>query len=227
MLVGTVLSLAGAFYAELLARHFDFVWIDLEHAALGVTEMQDAVIGVQAAAASALVRVPPDVPFSPILDAGADGIVMPRVRSAHDAQEIVRRLRHAPEGTRGYGPRRLAVFPRTEPPACVLQIEDLAGVHASGEIARVAGVDALVIGLADLSFELGEPLTLDAPRLRSAVDEVRSAAAAGGVRFGIAGLTADDAAGAAADIVVVSSDVRLVDGALAAVARTARAGTST
>jgi 4-hydroxy-2-oxoheptanedioate aldolase len=224
MLLGTVLSLAGAFYAELLARHFDFVWIDAEHAALGPSEVQDAVIGVQAAGATAFVRVPAEAPFSPVLDAGADGIVVPRVRSSREAEEIARRLRHAPEGTRGYGPRRLAVWPRTEQPSCVVQIEDLAGVHASGEIARVAGIDALVVGVADLSFELGEPLVLDAPPLRSAVDRVRDAAAAAGVRFGIAGLPVEDAAGAAADILVVSSDVRLVDGALAAVARTARAG---
>ena len=51
MQVGTVLSVPGALYAELLARHFDFVWIDLEHGALGPAEMQEAVIGVQAAGA--------------------------------------------------------------------------------------------------------------------------------------------------------------------------------
>jgi 2-keto-3-deoxy-L-rhamnonate aldolase RhmA len=224
MRLGTVLSLPGAFYAELLARHLDFVWIDLEHAALGLAEMQDAVIGVQAAGASAFVRVPPEAPFSPILDAGADGIVVPRVRSAGDAEALVRRFRHAPEGTRGYGPRRLAVWPRTEQPSCVVQIEDLTGVRASAEIARVAGVDALVVGVADLSFELGEPLVLNAPPLRNAVGAVRDAAEAAGLSFGIAGLPVDDAAGAEADVVVVSSDVRLLDGALAAVARTARSG---
>lgn len=224
MLLGTVLSLGGALYAELLARHFDFVWIDLEHAALGLAEMQDAVIGVQAAGATAFVRVPPEVPFSPILDAGADGIVVSRVTSASHAEQLVRRTRHPPEGTRGYGPRRLAVWPRTERPLCVVQIEDLAGLHASAQIARVEGVDALVVGVADLSFELGEPLALEAPPLRAAVDAVRDAAAAAGVRFGIAGLPVDQAARAAADLVVVSSDVRLLDDALAAVERTARSG---
>jgi 2-keto-3-deoxy-L-rhamnonate aldolase RhmA len=224
MQVGTVLSVPGSFYAELLSRHFDFVWIDLEHAALGPAEMQQAVIGAQAAGAAALVRIPIDAPFSPSLDAGADGIVVPRVRSAREAEAIVRRLRHAPEGARGYGPRRLAVWPRAEQPACAVQIEDLAGVHASAEIARVDGVDALVVGVADLSFELGEPLVLDAPPLRSAIDAVRGAAAAADARFGLAGLPVEAAASAAADLVVVSSDVRLVDDALAAAAETARAG---
>jgi 2-keto-3-deoxy-L-rhamnonate aldolase RhmA len=224
MQVGTVLSLPGAFYAELLARHFDFVWIDLEHAALGPAEMQEAVIGVQAAGAAALVRIPVDAPFSPSLDAGADGIVVPRVRSAREAEAIARRLRHAPEGVRGYGPRRLAVWPRAQQPTCAVQIEDLAGVHASQAIAEVDGVDALVVGVADLSFELGEPLVLDAPPLRSAIDAVCGAASEAGVRFGLAGLPVEAAAGADADLVVVSSDVRLLDGALAAAADAARQG---
>jgi 2-keto-3-deoxy-L-rhamnonate aldolase RhmA len=225
MEVGTVLSVPGVFYAELLARHFDFVWIDLEHAALGPAQMQEAVIGVQAAGAAALVRIPVDAPFSPSLDAGADGIVVPRVRSAREAEAIARRLRHAPEGVRGYGPRRLAVWRRAQQPTCAVQIEDLAGVHASQAIAEVDGIDALVIGVADLSFELGEPLVLDAPPLRSAIDAVRGAAREAGVRFGLAGLPVEAAAGADADLVVVSSDVRLLDGALAAAADAAREGT--
>jgi 2-keto-3-deoxy-L-rhamnonate aldolase RhmA len=221
MRLGTVLSVPGVFHAELLARHFDFVWIDLEHGALGPGDMQDAVIGTQAAGAAALVRIPAAESLAPSLDAGADGVVIPHVRSAREAEAIVRRLRHAPEGVRGYGPRRLAIRPRAEQPACVLQIEDLAGVHAAPEIARVAGVDALVVGIADLSFELGEPLVLDAPPLRSAIAAVRVAATAAGVRFGLAGLPAEAAAGA--DLVVVGSDVRLLDDALAAVVAAARA----
>jgi 4-hydroxy-2-oxoheptanedioate aldolase len=125
---------------------------------------------------------------------------------------------------RGYGPRRLAVWPRAQQPACVVQIEDLAGVHASQAIAEVDGVDALVVGVADLSFELGEPLVLDAPPLRSATDAVRGAAREAGIRFGLAGLPVEAAAGADADLVVVSSDVRLLDGALAAAADAAREG---
>jgi 2-keto-3-deoxy-L-rhamnonate aldolase RhmA len=225
MQLGTVLSVPGAFYAELLARHFDFVWIDLEHGALGAADMQDAVIGVQSAGSAALVRIPADASFAPCLDAGADGVVIPRVRSLGEAEAIVRRLRHAPEGVRGYGPRRLAIWPRAEQPVCALQIEDLAGVHAAAEIARVPGIDALVVGMADLSFELGEPLVLDAPPLRSAIDAVRAAAAAAGVRFGLAGLPVEAVADAGADLVVVGSDVRLLDGALAAAVAAARAGT--
>jgi 2-keto-3-deoxy-L-rhamnonate aldolase RhmA len=222
-LIGTVLSLPGCAYAELVARHLDFVWIDLEHGALGAGEMQDAIVGVQAAGTRALVRLPTGASPSPALDAGADGIVVPRVRSVAAAQAAVAAMRHAPEGVRGYGPRRLAVWPRAERPACVMQVEDEAGMHASPEIARLDGVDALVVGAADLSFELGEPLAFDTPRMKSAIEAVADAARAAGVLFGLAGMPLELALGFGPEVMVHATDVRLIDSALRGIARGATA----
>jgi 4-hydroxy-2-oxoheptanedioate aldolase len=219
--VGTVLSLSGVALAELLARHFDVVWIDLEHGALSLSDMQDAVIGVQASGAAALVRLPLASSFAPSLDAGADGIVVARVDTAEEAEEAARRIRLPPAGTRGYGPRRVAVRPCVEPPACVVQIETVRGVEDAARIASVAGVDALVVGCADLSHELGEPLLFETPRMRSAIDAVRDAARSRGVQFGVAGLPADGAP-ADADVVIVSCDIRIFDAALAAAAAAAQ-----
>jgi 2-keto-3-deoxy-L-rhamnonate aldolase RhmA len=220
--VGAVLSLPGAAHAELVARHLDFVWIDLEHAALGPAEMQDALVGVSAAGAAAYVRVPAGSPPAVALDAGADGIVFPRIRSVAEAERAVASLRHAPEGSRGYGPRRLAVWPRAGRPTCVAQIEDAAGVHSAAGIAAIHGVDALVLGAADLSFALGEPLAFDTPPLQSALDAVRTACETPGTRFGIAGLPVADAIRAGADLVLVGVDVRLIDCALADTVQLAR-----
>jgi 4-hydroxy-2-oxoheptanedioate aldolase len=218
---GTVLSLAGAALAELVARHFDAVWIDLEHGALGPAEMQDAIVGIQASGAAALVRLPAACSFAPALDAGADGIVVPRVESAAAAAAAVARLRLPPDGRRGYGPRRLAIRPLLEPPACVLQIETPEGVAAARRIAAVPGVDALVVGCADLSYELGEPSRHDAPALAVALAEVERAARDAGVRFGVAGLPADRVP-PGADLVITGCDVRIFDAALAAAAAAAR-----
>lgn len=211
--IGTVLSLAGAAIAEVVARHFDFVWIDLEHGALGHGDTQDAIIGVQASGAEALVRAPLATSFAPMLDAGADGIVVPRVESAGEAEAAVARLRLPPAGTRGYGPRRLAVRPMLAPPACVVQIETLRGVEQAGAIAAVDGVDALVVGCADLSHELGEPLLFETPAMCSALTAVGEAARVAGATFGVAGaprmsLPPD------AGLVVVGCDVRIFDAAL-------------
>ena len=212
--VGTVLSLPGALVAELVGRHFDVVWIDLEHGALGPRDMQDAVIGVQASGADAFVRVPLAEPFAAILDAAADGVVVPCVESAEQAQEAVSRLRPAPAGVRGYGPRRLAVRPGPECPGCVVQIETRRGVEAAAAIAAVPGVDALVVGCADLTHDLGEPLCFDSTGLRAALAAVREAAEGAGVVFGVAGLPAG-AAPERAGLVIAGTDIRLFDAALA------------
>jgi 2-keto-3-deoxy-L-rhamnonate aldolase RhmA len=212
--VGTVLSLPGALVAELVARHFDVVWIDLEHGALGPRDMQDAVIGVQASGAEAFVRVPLAMPFAAILDAAADGVVVPCVESAEQAAEAVARLRPAPSGSRGYGPRRLAVRPGPERPGCVVQIETRRGVEAAGAIAGVPGVDALVVGGADLTHDLGDPLCFDSPDLRACLAAVRDAAQRAGIAFGVAGLP-EAAVPVDAQLVITGSDIRLFDEALA------------
>ncbi len=212
--VGTVLSLPGALVAEIVGRHFDVVWVDLEHGALGRRDMQDAVIGVQASGAAAYVRVPLAESFAAILDAGADGIVVPRVESAAQAREAVDRLRLAPAGSRGFGPRRLAVRPGPDVPACVVQIETARGVEAVADVARVDGLEALVVGCADLSYDLGAPLRFEARSLRAALATVGDAAESAGVAFGVAGMPPATVP-ARAGLVIIGSDIRIFDAALA------------
>jgi 4-hydroxy-2-oxoheptanedioate aldolase len=214
---GTVLSLPGAVVAELVARHFDVVWIDLEHGALSVRDVQDAVIAVQGSGAEALVRMPLGAAVAPVLDAGADGVVVPRVESVEQAARAVACLHLAPTGTRGYGPRRLAIRPLGQPPACVVQIETMQGVEHADAIAQTPGVDAVVVGCADLTHELGAPLCFDSVGLRAAMDAVGDAAIAAGVVFGVAGLP-DPFVPDAARLVIASCDVRIFDAALAGVA---------
>ncbi len=221
-LLGTMISISDLMLAELVCGAFDFVWIDVEHGALGAQHIPDLCIAARAAGAAALVRLPdPHCTRLPaILDAGVDGIVAPRVQSAADAAELVRCLRYPPVGSRGFGPRRAGHYGRiaafaSSPAAevaCIAQIESARAAAAAAEIAAVEGLDALVVGCSDLSFDLGVPQQLDAPVLRSTIDDVRLSARAAGVAFGIAasGDPAQIAALAAeATLVTYSVDVRL------------------
>jgi 4-hydroxy-2-oxoheptanedioate aldolase len=225
--LGTVLSVADASLAESAAAAFDLVWLDLEHGALTVADVQALAIAVQGAGREAHVRVPragSDL-LPAILDAGVDGVVAPRVESAAETAALVRRLRYPPAGSRGYGPRRAGAYGRAkepEIPGCTVQIESVEGVAEAGAIAAVDGVDALVVGCADLSLALGPR----AETLRDAVRHVAGAAEAAGIAFGVAaGGSPTEVAGLLADrpdLVVYSVDVRLyaraVDRAAQAVA---------
>lgn len=195
-LVGTVVACPDAALAESLARAFDFVWIDLEHSAITLREMQLLTLAVQASGCAAHVRLPrwDSEHLFAVLDAGVDGIVGPMVETGQAASALVRRLRYPPNGSRGFGPRRAGGHGRTgeywaSPEAkvsCTVQIESPRAVDNVAAIAALDGVDALVVGTADLSLALRAPQDLASAALRDAVEKVRSAAAIHGVSWGVA-----------------------------------------
>jgi 2-keto-3-deoxy-L-rhamnonate aldolase RhmA len=222
-LAGTVLTLPGATAAELLAEPFDLVWVDLEHGALGPLDAQEMIIGAQAAGTFALVRLPSDAHglMTAMLDAGADGVVLADVAHPATAIAAIERVAHPPDGTRGWGPRRLTLRQRgtgRRPPlpAVWVQIESAEGVRRAEQIASVPGLDAVVVGTADLSFSLGAPLDTRAPELLHAVEAVRRATRSADVALGVAGAleAMAPAAYAGASILVHSTDARLCAGAV-------------
>lgn len=227
-LTGTVLTMPGTAAAELVAEPLDVVWIDLEHAALGPAEAQEMIIGAQAGGAAALIRLPAaaDGLITMMLDAGADGLVIASVDGAEAAARAVAATRYPPEGRRGYGLRRAGLKGRggeavRPPPTVWAQIETRAGVAHAGAIAAVDGIDAVVVGTADLSFALGVPLDMTAAPLLHAVAAVRGAVRARGTAFGLAGglVGTSPALTAGAQVLVHSTDARLYAAAVDAAAR--------
>jgi 2-keto-3-deoxy-L-rhamnonate aldolase RhmA len=231
-LLGTVLTLPEVALAELAADALDFVWIDLEHGALDTADVQPLAVAARAAGCAALARLadPASARLPAILDAGVDGVVAPRVESAAQARSLVERLRHPPRGSRGFAARRASAYgrataePRPRDPLCLAQVETAAGVEAAAEIAAVDGVDALVVGCADLALALDGTPDPSSPRVHDAIAHVQLAAHRAGIASGIAG--PDDArllldlAGTASTLLVCSADVRVYARALdAAVAR--------
>jgi 4-hydroxy-2-oxoheptanedioate aldolase len=237
-LIGTVLTVPSVGLAELAAGPVDFVWIDLEHGALGPAEVQPLAIAARAAGTAVLVRLASagGSGTGAVLDAGVEGVVAPRVESPDGAAQLVQLLRHPPRGTRGVAARRSAGYGRAGPvgepdpgtdPLCMVQIESPLGVRNATEIAAVDGVDALIVGCADLSHSLGERGRLRSPAVSEAIEQVQRAAAAAGIPSGIAGpddpaLLAELAAGRSS-ILVLSADVRMyaqaVDSGVAALRR--------
>jgi 2-keto-3-deoxy-L-rhamnonate aldolase RhmA len=223
-LLGTVVTLPDVGLAELSAGALDFVWIDLEHGALGVADVQPLAIAARAAGTASLVRLGAagDAAIAPALDAGVDGVVVPRVSSAAEAARVVERLRYPPEGSRGFAARRASGYGRGGPPGscpvCMVQLESAHAVHEAEAIAAVDGVDALVVGCADLALALGEDPSLGSAGFRDAVTEVQRAAEAVGIPSGIAGPDAPalmaDLADSRSTVLVLGADVRIYARAL-------------
>jgi len=166
--LGAWLSVPSAVTAEATARvGFDYVCIDTQH---GAIEYSDAVSMIQSIAfggSRPIVRVPWNEPgiIGKMLDAGAQGIIIPMVNSVAEAEAAVRACRYiAHGGARSWGPSLAA--PRVDGHylewaeqhvACIPMIETARAVDALDDILAVPGIDAVYVGPADLSLTLGLP----------------------------------------------------------------------
>jgi 2-keto-3-deoxy-L-rhamnonate aldolase RhmA len=174
----------------------EFVLIDLEHTGWSVDAVRPMLVAARASEVVPIARVqgPARQLVSPVLDAGAHGVMVPMVGGADDADAVVRAARFAPHGDRGFGllyPDQLAggvgaAIERTEAQTIViLQIETLAGVEHVEEIAATPGVDVLWIGQFDLSVAMGIPGGFDDPRMREAEDRMLAVCAEAGLAAGV------------------------------------------
>ena len=117
--LGAWLGLPSVVSAEAAARTgFDYVCADLQH---GAVDYHDAVGLFQAVVAGGsrpIARVPWNEPgiIGKVLDAGAEGVIIPMVNSADEAAAAVRAGRYAPSGTRSFGPMIAALRSARAPP---------------------------------------------------------------------------------------------------------------
>ncbi|HMV32084.1 MAG TPA: aldolase/citrate lyase family protein [Gemmatimonadales bacterium] len=200
-LCGTLLSIGAPEVADLLAgAGFDWIFLDAEHGALdprGVLELLYAV----ADRTPCLVRVPAleEDWIKRVLDAGAEGIIVPQVGSARQAEAAVRFAHHPPQGARGLGTSRANRYAMDLPAylrevgervTVVVQAETSQAVSEIESIVRVPGVDAVFVGPFDLSASLGHPGEISHPDVERAIRRIRSATVSAGLPAGIFALGA-------------------------------------
>jgi 2-keto-3-deoxy-L-rhamnonate aldolase RhmA len=164
------------------------VLIDLEHAAMSLD-----VAGQMCSTAADLGLTPfvrlPERDYGTIgrlLDAGAHGIIAPRIETADEAQTIARACRFPPYGQRSQIATAPQVGMRPTPASelnpmldasTIVQIlvETPLGIANAEAIAQLDGVDMLAIGANDLTAELGVPGQHQDPRLHDAIATVGAA----------------------------------------------------
>jgi 4-hydroxy-2-oxoheptanedioate aldolase len=201
------LDLGSPVSAEVTAMSgFDAVVVDLEHGAgdEGAARAQIATAGRHT---SVIVRVP-DGPAQAgrMLDAGADGVIVPQVASVTQAERAAHAVRYA--GARGISPLSRgnrfgaagAGFRTTadQRVGCIVQIERADALEAVEAIAAIEDVDALLMGPADLSNDLGCEPDLGGAPLLDAAERIAAAAARHGKTAALHLARADQAPGFAA-----------------------------
>ena len=175
--------------------NYDFVIIDLEHSLMDMQTLDHMIVAARSQGLAALVRVPLERSHLvlPILDAGASGIVFPRIQSVEQARRAVQLCRYAPEGDRGLSVHRHLNFKsdelaqrnqRINDSVCVvLMVEDKQGVDNSKALACVEGVDVILEGAADLSASLGVPWQTQHPIVKEELKNIALNVASGQAQF--------------------------------------------
>ena len=167
----------------------DFVLFDMEHSGFSIETVKTSVRFMEAAGLAMIVRVPSREydHIARICDMGAEGIMLPMVGNADEANHIVKSVKYYPRGNRGVAlsiahdnyragdvPTKLnSANHRT---TIFAQIETAEGVANAEEIAAIDGIDCLWVGHFDLSASLGIPGEFDNPKFTAAIDNVVRAA---------------------------------------------------
>ncbi|WP_285117253.1 HpcH/HpaI aldolase/citrate lyase family protein [Leifsonia sp. fls2-241-R2A-40a] len=220
-------SCAGSpLVAEICAGSgLDIVLIDGEHSPVGLESILAQLQAIAPYPAVPVVRAPIGEPviLKQLLDLGAQNVLVPMVDSVAHAEEMVRAVRYPPHGVRGVGSAlarssRWSRIPdylarANELVSLTVQIETVDALDAAGAIAAVDGVDALLVGPADLAASMGLLGQQNHPDVISAVERVIAAGRASGTPVGVNAFdpaTAERYAAAGAAYVLVGSDVTLL-----------------
>lgn len=212
--VADVLALAG----------FDFAICDMEHAQMAETEARAAIRACVANELPVVVRLPEPTQglVNRLLEAGAAGIQMPRLKTSAEVQQLYAFTHFPPRGCRSAGnANRLAAY-GGRPLAQYIDLAD-SGVLLVGQFETREGerpyepvvreLDVAFIGSTDLSVEFGVPGTPEHPAVLSHAAVIEAAAFREGTFMGA---FVDSAEAARRKIVAgyrylaVSSDISLI-----------------
>jgi 4-hydroxy-2-oxoheptanedioate aldolase len=153
------------------------------------------------------------------LDAGAAGVIVPRVHTAEQAAAVVAAASYPPKGVRGAGPGRASLYgldrvagmqEALEQTLVAVQIESAEAVENLDAILAVDSLDMVFVGPNDLSHSLGRPAE---DELRRVIDDVLVRAQAAGVLTGILASTpelVDRYRRAGVSLILTGSDLALL-----------------
>jgi 2-keto-3-deoxy-L-rhamnonate aldolase RhmA len=186
--VATILGKAG----------FDWSFLDGEHGTAGVESLNEWCKSAVIAGLCPIVRVA-DIQYDLIarsLDCGAMGILLPRIESREVLERAISWVKFPPVGVRGFGmgPSHIE-WERASIPAIiahmnentmvVLQIETQTAVDKREELISTPGIDAVMVGPADLSVSLGVPGEFEHPKMIETIEKVRDTCVKLGIAPGI------------------------------------------
>ena len=170
------------------------IYVDLQHGSASIEAAAQLCQAARGLGLAPLVRVGSLDPglIGRVLDNGACGVLLPDVERLEQASHAVQAALFPPAGRRSFGGMR--GFAAAARPAFIApMIESAAAAENAAAIATVPGVDALVVGAADLAASLGKAGTLDDPMVVQTIEMVIAAGQRVGRPVAVAGLRSPEA----------------------------------
>lgn len=205
-LVGTIFTSGMPQVAEIIAgAGFEWVLIDMEHSAMSLEQVQVS-LPLFGNSMLRIVRVPAndEAWIKRVLDTGCDGIMVPMVRSAEEAERAVRFSKYPPDGRRsvgvtrahGYGNDFSTYMSRANDDIIVMvQAEHIDSVRQIDAIVHTEGVNAVFIGPYDLSASMNLTGQVSHAHVREAIHKIKDKCHEVGMPYGIFGATPESVTG--------------------------------
>jgi 4-hydroxy-2-oxoheptanedioate aldolase len=168
----------------------DYVVFDMEHEVFNELSLLHSLRAAEAAGVTTICRLPNDADLIlRVLDAGAQGVHVPRVNTPDDVEDVVAAARFYPMGDRsffavarsgdygiGVTEEEYAEFSNRET-LITIQIEEKDAVDNIAELLGSPGIDIMQVGPKDLWQSMGMP---DRSEVQAVADQaIRSAREAG------------------------------------------------
>lgn len=196
---GTFVKLNCPQIVEMLSyAGLDFIVIDMEHSTISSGEAENLMRAAAPAGMSVIVRVPAasEEHVLHALDAGAQGVQIPGLENAAEAQQVIQWGKYSPLGGRGlsfaqrsarYGfvDKKAYLEQKNTESLFVFHIENKEMVQNIDELCANEQVDVLFIGPMDLSQSYGTPGNAGSAPVQKAIETILEAAKRHGKAVGI------------------------------------------
>ena len=182
--IGSWITLGNPAIAEIMSMAgFDWLVIDLEHSVVDLFEAESLIRIIDLCDCSPLVRLSENdsVQIKRVMDAGAQGIIIPMVNNAEDALRAVDSVYYPTKGTRGVGLARAQGYGNSfqtyknwleDNAVVIVQVEHIDAAINLEEILQTPGVDGFILGPYDLSASMGKPGEFEDKDVQSVISEV-------------------------------------------------------
>jgi 2-dehydro-3-deoxyglucarate aldolase/4-hydroxy-2-oxoheptanedioate aldolase len=173
------------------ANGMDWAVVDMEHTPIGARGAEQVIRGIECHGMTPLIRLP-ELDYGlrgackRALDSGGQGLIVPRVESREEAEQVAEAALFPPEGERGvagsvranyYGTRfDDYVEAANDEVLLMVQIETATGADRADDILSVPGVDGVFIGENDLSTTHRAPGQKDVKSVQDDVNRIVAAA---------------------------------------------------